>query len=341
MTELTCEQCRENAAELAVGVLAGRERAATLAHLQYCGSCQGTVAELAFAANRFLELLPEIEPPAGFADRVVASITPASITSASASVLSASVSPLSDIPYPAPEAPAPREAAHQRMTRQRIPVAAAALAMVLLVVGGMAYTAGHTRGRSSSVPGSGPVVERTTDMISAPLILGQHQIGTAYLFAHRPVWIVVSISRADDPSTATLNDTVLCYLVRKDGSSISLGSFALSDGHADWATGTAIDPASLVGARLTAQVGHIISSASFTQPASGTSTSSPTTAAVKVPTAATPSTSAEAPATTTSKPDTKAPKDPKAPKAPKAPKTPKSGDVSHPTIRLPGHLLSR
>lgn len=49
-----------------------------------------------------------------------------------------------------------------------------------------------------------------TDMGSAPLILGQRGFGAAYrIFAHKPVWIVVSGPRAYGPSTATLSDAVL------------------------------------------------------------------------------------------------------------------------------------
>jgi hypothetical protein len=76
MTELTCQQCRELAAELALGVLPGIERARALAHLDSCTACRNTVSALTLTADRLIELLPGAEPPAGFEQRVISALAP-------------------------------------------------------------------------------------------------------------------------------------------------------------------------------------------------------------------------------------------------------------------------
>ena len=66
------ERVQEAAAELALGLLSGPERADALAHMEGCASCRTTVEELADLADRMLLLAPETEPPVGFETRVLA-----------------------------------------------------------------------------------------------------------------------------------------------------------------------------------------------------------------------------------------------------------------------------
>ena len=71
MDDMSCDEFAEVAAELALGVLTGRERAAALAHLDGCESCREQVRELTMAQDELLALLPSAEPPAGFESRVL------------------------------------------------------------------------------------------------------------------------------------------------------------------------------------------------------------------------------------------------------------------------------
>jgi hypothetical protein len=66
-----CERVRELAPELALGVLAGAERAAAVVHLADCPECRDEVARLADAADALLLIAPEREPPSGFETRVL------------------------------------------------------------------------------------------------------------------------------------------------------------------------------------------------------------------------------------------------------------------------------
>ena len=58
MSEMDCAAFQDAAAELALGILTGPDRAAALKHMERCASCQAEVASLAAAADRLLDLVP-------------------------------------------------------------------------------------------------------------------------------------------------------------------------------------------------------------------------------------------------------------------------------------------
>ncbi|HMG42424.1 MAG TPA: zf-HC2 domain-containing protein [Acidimicrobiales bacterium] len=75
-TPLGCEEVGELAAEFALGLLVGAERAAVVAHLEGCRQCGAQVADLAEAGEQMLVVSPIVEPPAGFEQRVLARLAP-------------------------------------------------------------------------------------------------------------------------------------------------------------------------------------------------------------------------------------------------------------------------
>ena len=77
---MDCAAVCELAAELALGVTAGGERAAAVAHLAACAECRAMVAELSDVADQVLQLAPEAEAPPGFETRVLARLRPAPTT---------------------------------------------------------------------------------------------------------------------------------------------------------------------------------------------------------------------------------------------------------------------
>jgi hypothetical protein len=72
---MDCADLAEVAPELALEILGGAERASAIAHLEGCVTCQQLVDALAADADRLLMLAPSAEPPAGFQDRVLTSLT--------------------------------------------------------------------------------------------------------------------------------------------------------------------------------------------------------------------------------------------------------------------------
>ncbi len=66
MSEATCDEVRELAPELALGIAAGEQRARALVHIASCTDCRTLVEELSRAADSLLLLSPPKEPPIGF-----------------------------------------------------------------------------------------------------------------------------------------------------------------------------------------------------------------------------------------------------------------------------------
>ena len=71
VNEMGCAEFADAAAELALGVLTGRERAQALAHLDHCEACRENVRQLTVTGEELVGLLPAVEPPAGFETRVM------------------------------------------------------------------------------------------------------------------------------------------------------------------------------------------------------------------------------------------------------------------------------
>ncbi len=68
---MECAGFAEVTAELALGILTGRERAEALAHLDRCVACREDVRRLMVTGEELLWLLPAGEPPSGFETRVL------------------------------------------------------------------------------------------------------------------------------------------------------------------------------------------------------------------------------------------------------------------------------
>lgn len=71
LNRMGCGDLADVAAELALGVLTGRERAEALMHLDTCAACRGHVYRLMITGEELLGLLPCIEPPLGFETAVM------------------------------------------------------------------------------------------------------------------------------------------------------------------------------------------------------------------------------------------------------------------------------
>jgi hypothetical protein len=68
---VTCEEIRELAADVALGISDGEQRAEVLRHMATCAECRRLVEELTEVADELLVLAPVEEPPLGFESRVV------------------------------------------------------------------------------------------------------------------------------------------------------------------------------------------------------------------------------------------------------------------------------
>jgi hypothetical protein len=162
---MSCEQTRAIAAELALGIADGEQRAQALRHLADCADCRRAVEELTAVADELLTLAPEREPRAGFESRVLAHM------------------------QPAPEPARPRRVGP--WSRILLPVgaaAAAALAAVAIALGATSddrHLADHYRATLAAANGSSFEAARL-------YAAGRTRAGLVYGYRGTPSWIFVA-----------------------------------------------------------------------------------------------------------------------------------------------------
>ncbi len=218
---------QELAAELALDILSGYERATAQAHLNQCPSCRAYVSSLTQVSDTMLGLVSGVEPPVGFEDRVLSRMGMASSRQ-------------------------PRQP-----QRRWFPIAvAAAVAALVFGVGGW-------------VIGSVAMSRTTNESAAAEFrfaalhTAGDHQIGQVFTYEGAPPWMYMSVM--EEPNVTS----VACQLVRRDGTTVPVGSFALSGGKGSWGAELKLDPDTIVGARLVDTHGTVLATASFTGHANG------------------------------------------------------------------------
>lgn len=71
MRELVCIESLELCPEVALGVAGAEDRAAVLAHIERCAGCATELRSMTDVADVLVTLVPSVEPPSGFEDRVL------------------------------------------------------------------------------------------------------------------------------------------------------------------------------------------------------------------------------------------------------------------------------
>lgn len=242
---MSCAAFDAVAAELALGVLTGRERAQALAHLERCDACRENTRQLTITGEELLGLLPAVEPPAGFETRVMTRLG------------------LTVGPRPAPAgrnlrpvpagrdlrpAPAARLAGASRPGGRRkvLAVAAVTLAVVAAALGGWGLRA------ATSAPAASP-------LSSATLVSASHQtVGKIFLYNGGVRWMYMSVD------LELGNSTVTCQLEDRNGHVIYAGSFQLAGGYGAWGSPNPLPSDQVVAvARLLTADGHVLATARF------------------------------------------------------------------------------
>ena len=252
VNEMGCAEFADAAAELALGVLTGRERAQALAHLDQCEACRENVRQLTVTGEELVGLLPAIEPPAGFETRVMERLglgTPA--------------------PSPAP-GPARQLSPARRfglklagwigggwtgrggVSHSRRVLAAAAVAVAVIVAGLGGW---GLHGTSSSPTASA--------LSSATLLTASHQTaGKIYFYDAGSRWLYMSVN-IPSGSGAVDDGTVICQVEGPDGHVTTVGSFRLTGGYGYWGSPDPVTSGPLTGARLITTTGTVLATATF------------------------------------------------------------------------------
>jgi hypothetical protein len=226
MTEpngMSCGDFDGVAAELALGVLTGRERADAIAHLDECDSCREHVRQLSLTGEEMLGLLPSREPPEGFESRVMDRLGVAT-----------------------------KQKKRLHWSRRMLTTAAVALGVVACGIGGWGL-------RGATGPASGGGSTAQAPLREATLITAAHQkAGKIYLYDGSPRWLYMGL---DAPGGG--NGTVVCQLVARGGRIITIGSFKLDGGYGAWGSPDPVAASDVTGARVTSMNGTVLATASF------------------------------------------------------------------------------
>jgi hypothetical protein len=225
---MTCADVEELAAELALGGVAGAERAAAVAHLAGCDNCRSLVDQLARAADSLLLLAPAAEPPPGFESKVLARIAVAA--------------------QPMPVRPL-------RPARRRLWLAAAAVAVAAsLSAVGVAELRHGTSGGGTQVA-TAPAGVRTALVRDD----GGRWTCRAVVYGDDPTWLVVSLDRTDGLNAAFSVEAVPAG----NADAVPVGTFTLSDGHGSLATMVPLQATRFQSVRVLDASGHVRYEASF------------------------------------------------------------------------------
>jgi len=238
LDEMSCDEFDRVAAELALGVLTGRERAAALEHLDRCEACRIHVRQLTMTGEELVGLLPAIEPPPGFETRV-----------------------LDRLGIAATSDPGPARGSRARGSRRRwrgrpgpASFTRRTLAAAAVVVAVMAALGGWGLRADTSHPAG-------SELSSAALLTASHQaVGKIFLYDGNPRWVYMSVYME------MARGAVTCQLIGRNGHVTTVGTFRLAGGYGAWGSADPVDNGPLTGARLVDSAGTVLASASFASP---------------------------------------------------------------------------
>ena len=237
--EMGCEQVRELAAELAIGIADGQDRDAALRHAATCPDCRRLVSEFSSVVDDLLLLAPSHEPPPGFAARTVARISP---------------------PAARRRRRATRPAARHIRGGRWVPrLAVAASVVAALAVGAGAVYQGTASDRQlagsyRAVLGQG----HGSFFAAAPLRGPAGTVGTVFGYQGRPSWLFATVHL---PNTGTERFDV--QLVARDGRHLPAGTAVLGGTHDSWGAQIPMDLTNLAQLRFVAADGHATIVANF------------------------------------------------------------------------------
>jgi hypothetical protein len=156
-----CEETRELAVELALGIVEGEERGRALEHLAKCPECRAEVEQFSEVADELLLLAPHREPPVGFESRVLDELLPA---------------------------PKPKRRRRLRLVLAPVAAAAAAAAITLGFVWNDVQTATHYRDTLTKANGQ--------EFEAYSLYGGDSFAGTVFSYQGAPNWLLITVDPA-------------------------------------------------------------------------------------------------------------------------------------------------
>jgi hypothetical protein len=229
--EMGCDQVRDLAADLAIGIADGQQRDAALRHAATCPSCRRLVAELSSVVDDLLLLAPSHEPPPGFASATVARISP-----------------------PAAHRRATRAGAEQLPARRRwLPrLAVAASIIAALAVGAGAVYQGTSADRRLADSYRAVLAQGHGSFFTAAPVHGPTgTAGTVFGYQGNPSWLWATVHL---PNASAQRFNV--QLITRDGRHLPAGTAVLGGTHDTWAAQIPMNLTNLAQLRFVAAGGQ-------------------------------------------------------------------------------------
>jgi len=230
--EMSCEQFRELAPELAIEIADGQERDTALRHAATCPSCRQLVSELSTVVDDLLLLAPSHEPPPGFASRVVARISPPTARRRRAA------------------RPAARPVPEGRRWLRRLAVAASIVAALAAGAGAVYQSTASDRRLAASyreVLGQG----HGSFFAAAPLRGPTGTVGTVFGYQGRPSWLFATV-HLPNPGLQHFH----VQLVTRGGRHVAAGSAVLGGTWDSWGAQIPMDLTQVTELRFIAADGQ-------------------------------------------------------------------------------------
>jgi hypothetical protein len=228
--EMGCEQVRELAAELALGIAVGDERDAALRHLNGCPACRRLVAELSSVGDELLQLAPEQEPPVGFESRVLAKL-----------------------------AAPPRRRRRQPLTRRTRWAMAAAAAVLVAALGAGSVVVATADDRQLADSYRTALSAGEGSFFSAAALQGpQGRVGSVFGYQGRPSWVMMTLQ----PS-AGQQGRYQVQVVIQDGRYLAVGEAELGGAERSWGAQLPVDLSAVRQVRCVGSNGRTILTATF------------------------------------------------------------------------------
>ena len=201
LNKMGCAGFADTRAELALGVLTGRERAEALAHLGHCAACQENVRQLMMKGEQLVQLLPAKEPPPGFDTRVMERLRIAALSPDPGQA--SRMSPTGQRRRSGREAgeDKPRKPRKPRGPRRVLAAAAVALVAAVSALGGWSLDAATSSTASSSLS--------SASLVSASDLT----VGTIFFYGGSEQWLSMSVNLRSGTGSVT------CQLVSPTGTS--------------------------------------------------------------------------------------------------------------------------
>ena len=233
MNDMGCARYRDDLAELALGVLTGRDRARALSHVDECPRCAEELEQLSRAADTLLQVAPEVEPPIGFESRLFERM---GVTDSDGRPRRLRV--ISSLGSLRP--------------RQWVPVAVAAAAALAALGFGLSTTSAPPATQAK------PPIHHTRTVVAGDFVANGQTVGHVVASGGSRPWMSMMLE------DSTAQGLVQCVVVTRDGVTHDVGTFVARQGYGAWVAPLQLDPKDLWKAEVVTPDGAVIATATLT-----------------------------------------------------------------------------